>query len=63
MSRVPESLRKAAIDAFHAYEEVLIARIVRREGWRMDAPGKGFEPLINGADWIVSPASPMKRLP
>lgn len=41
MSRISADLRAAAIEAFHAYEEVSIARVVRREGWRMDASPVG----------------------
>ncbi|MGD9523162.1 MAG: hypothetical protein AB7N73_06835 [Gemmatimonadales bacterium] len=34
---ISEQLKQEAGEAFHAYEKVFIDRIVRREGWRLDA--------------------------
>jgi hypothetical protein len=37
MPHVSDELRKEASEAFHAYEQVFIDRIVKRPGSRMDA--------------------------
>lgn len=34
---ITEQLKREAGNAFHEYEKVFIDRIVRREGWRLDA--------------------------
>ena len=34
---IPESLRKEVVEAFHAYEKIVVEHLLQRPGWRLDA--------------------------
>jgi hypothetical protein len=37
MPSVSDDLRREAVEAFHAYEKVVVERLMRRPEWRIDA--------------------------
>ena len=61
MSQITEELRRAAIEAFHAYEEIYIARVVKKEGWRMDASSVEDVLATNDPDQVEAFIHKMSR--